>query len=171
MKELEKVRLFKYMTPQEVSWMLVRWQSREVPEGSVIVKEGTTGDEMFIIESGRVEIYLVRGDVVLLLTELQESFFFGEMSIMTDKPRSVTVKAKTDTRLLVLKKRDFTDVVNENPKVAAKFLQAMTEDLCNRILTTNRNLENYFLINQAIVDNKSFRDLYILAQKAPSSSG
>ena len=171
MKELEKVRLFKYMTPQEVSGMMVHWHAREVPEGSVIIKEGTTGDEMFIIEAGRVEIYLVRGDVVLLLTELQESFFFGEMSIMTDKPRAVTVKAKTDTRLLVLKKRDFMDVVNENPKVAAKFLLAMTEDLSNRILTTNKNLETYFLINQAIVDNKSFRDLYILAQKAPSSSG
>jgi CRP/FNR family cyclic AMP-dependent transcriptional regulator len=170
-KELEKVRLFKYMTPQEVSWMLVRWQTREVLEGSVIIKEGTTGDEMFIIESGRVEIYLVRGDVVLLMTELQESFFFGEMSIMTDKPRSVTAKAKTDTRLLVLKKHDFLDVVNENPKVAAKFLLAMTEDLSNRIIATNKNLENYFLINQAIVDNKSFKDLYILAQKAPSSSG
>lgn len=171
MKELEKVKLFKYLTPQEVSWMLVKWQAREVPEGTVIIKEGSTGDEMFIIESGRVEINLVRGDVVLLLTELQESSFFGEMSILTNKPRSATVKAKTAVRLLVLKKKDFMDIVNDNPKVAAKFLLAMGEDLCNRIITTNSNLENYFLINQAIVDNKSFRDLYILAHKAPSSSG
>lgn len=171
MKELEKVKLFKYLTPQEVSWMLVKWQAREVPEGTVIIKEGSTGDEMFIIESGRVEINLVRGDVVLLLTELQESSFFGEMSILTNKPRSATVKAKTAVRLLVLKKNDFMDIVNDNPKVAAKFLLAMGEDLCNRIITTNSNLENYFLINQAIVDNKSFRDLYILAHKAPSSSG
>ena len=151
--------------------MLVKWQAREVPEGTVIRKEGSTGDEMFIIETGRVEINLVRGDVVLLLTELQESSFFGEMSILTNKPRSATVKAKTDVRLLVLKKQDFMDIVNENPRVAAKFLLAMGEDLCNRIILTNSNLENYFLINQAIVDNKSFRDLYILAQKAPSSSG
>ena len=151
--------------------MLVKWQAKEVPEGTVIIKEGSTGDEMFIIESGRVEINLVRGDVVLLLTELQESSFFGEMSILTSKPRSATVKAKTAVRLLVLKKQDFMDIVNDNPKVAAKFLLAMGEDLCNRIITTNSNLENYFLINQAIVDNKSFRDLYILAHKAPSSSG
>ncbi len=171
MKELEKVKLFKYLTPQEVSWMLVKWQAREIPEGTVIIKEGSTGDEMFIIETGRVEINLVRGDVVLLLTELQESSFFGEMSILTNKPRSATVKAKTAVRLLVLKKQDFMDIVNDNPKVAAKFLLAMGEDLCNRIITTNSNLENYFLINQAIVDNKSFRDLYILAHKAPSSSG
>jgi CRP-like cAMP-binding protein len=171
MKELEKVKLFRYLTPQEISWMLVKWQSREVPEGTVIIKEGSTGNEMFIIESGRVEINLVRGDVVLLLTELQETSFFGEMSILTSKPRSATVKAKTDVRLLVLKKEDFMEILNENPKVAAKFLLAMGEDLCNRIITTNTNLENYFLINQAIVDNKSFRDLYILAHKAPSSSG
>lgn len=171
MKELEKVKLFRYLTPQETDWMLAKWQPRDVPEGTVIIKEGTTGDEMFIIEAGRVEINLIRGDVVLLLTELQESSFFGEMSILTSKPRSATVKAKTDVRLLVLRKQELTDIINENPKVAAKFLLAMGEDLCNRIIATNANLENYFLINQAIVDNKSFRDLYILAHKAPSSSG
>ena len=106
MKELEKVKLFRYLTPQEISWLLVKWRPKEIPEGSIIIKEGTTGDEMYLIETGRVEIYLIRGDVVLLLTELQESSFFGEMSILTDKPRSATVKAKTDVRLLVLKKQD-----------------------------------------------------------------
>jgi CRP/FNR family cyclic AMP-dependent transcriptional regulator len=171
MKDLAKVRLFKYMTPQEVSWMLPKWQPREVSEGTEIIKEGTTGDEMFIIETGRVEICLMRGDVVLLITELQESCFFGEISILTNKPRSVTAKAKTNGRLLVLRRQDLMDIADENPKIATKFLLAMVEDLCNRIIITNKNLENYFLINQAIVDNKSFRDLYILAHKAPSSSG
>ncbi|MBE0433757.1 cyclic nucleotide-binding domain-containing protein [candidate division WOR-3 bacterium] len=171
MKDLEKVSLFKHMTSQEVSWMLPKWQPMDVPEGAVIIKEESMGDEMFIIETGRVELYLVRGDVVLLLTGLQEPLFFGEMSFLTGQPRSFTVKAKTDARLHVLHKQDFIEIVNENPKIAAKFLLAMVEDLCNRITVTNRNIENYFLINQAVVDNKSFRDLYIFAHKAPSSSG
>ena len=171
MKDMTKVVLFKHLTPQELDWMLVKWKTRNVAENSIIIKEGTASDEMYIIESGRVEVYLTRGDVVLSLSELQETSFFGEMALITNKPNSTTVKAKTECRLLVLKKQDFMDIVNENPKVAAKFLLAMGEDLCNRIITTNTNLENYFLINQAIVDNKSFRDLYILAHKAPSSSG
>lgn len=171
MKDVIKVRLFKYLTPQEVDWLLVKWKMRIVSENTVIVKEGTTGDEMYIIESGRVEVYLTRGDVVLLLSELQEASFFGEMALLTDKPRSATVKSKTDCRLLTLKKQDFMDIVSENSKVAAKFLLAMGEDLCNRIMATNANLENYFLINQAIVDNESFRNLYILTHRAPSSSG
>lgn len=166
-----KVRLFKYLTPQEVDWLLVKWKTKNVSEGTVIIKESTVGDEMFIIDSGRVEVFLTRGDVVLLLSELQETSFFGEMALLTDKPRSATVKAKTDCRLLTLKKQDFMEIVGENPKVAAKFLLAMGEDLCNRIMVTNANLENYFLINQAIVDNESFRNLYILTHKAPSSSG
>lgn len=171
MKDLTKVKLFKYLTPQEIDWMLVKWKARNVPENTVIVKEGTTGDEMYIIESGRVEVYLTRGDVVLLLSELQDASFFGEMSLLTDKPRSATVKSKTECRLLTLRKQNFMEIVSENPKVAAKFLLAMGEDLCNRIMATNANLENYFLINQAIVDNESFRNLYILTHKAPSSSG
>lgn len=171
MKDMTKVRLFKYLTPQEVDWMLVKWKMRDIQENTVIIKEGTTGDEMYIIESGQVEVYLTRGDVVLLLSELQEASFFGEMALLTDKPRSATVKAKTTCRLLTLKKQDLMNILSENPKVTAKFLLAMGEDLSNRIMATNSNLENYFLINQAIVDNESFRNLYILTHKAPSSSG
>lgn len=171
MKDLSTVLLLKYLSPQEINWMLVKWRPREIAKDTVIIKEGTTGDEMYIIESGQVEVLLTRGDLVLILSELGESSFFGEMALLTDKPRSATVKAKTDCRVLALKKSDFMDIVNENPKVAAKFLLAMGEDLSNRIMTTNANLENYFLINQAIVDNESFRNLYILTHKAPSSSG
>ena len=71
MKDMTKVRLFKHLTPQEIDWMLVKWKTRDIQENTVIIKEGTTGDEMYIIESGRVEVYLTRGDVVLLLSELQ----------------------------------------------------------------------------------------------------
>lgn len=171
MKDFSKVTLFKYLTPQEVDWMLAKWRSREITKDMVIIKEGTIGDEMYIIESGRVEVFLTRGDLVLMLSELQESSFFGEMALLTDRPRSATVKAKTECHLLVLKKQDLAEIINENPKVAAKFLLAMGEDLSNRIIATNANLENYFLINQAIVDNESFRNLYILTHRAPSSSG
>lgn len=171
MKDFAQVALFKYLTPQEISWMIVKWHSREVPKDTVIIKEGTTGDEMFIIESGRVEVFLTRGDLVLMLTELQDFSFFGEMALLTDKPRSATVKALSDCRLLSLKQSDLNEIINENPKVAAKFLMAMGENLSNRIMATNANLENYFLINQAIVDNESFRNLYILTHKAPSSNG
>ena len=171
MKDMTKVGLFKYLTPQEIDWMLIKWKTKPVSENSIVVKEGTSGDEMFVIESGRVEVYLTRGDVVLLLTELPEASFFGEMALITDRPRSASVKAKTDCRLLALKKEDFTSIIAENPKVAAKFLLALSEDLCNRILAANTNLENHFLVNQAIVDNESFRSLYILTHKAPSSSG
>ena len=171
MKDVTKVSLFKYLTPQEVDWMLVKWKKKNISESTIIIKEETIGDEMYIIESGRVEVYLTRGDVVLLLSELQEASFFGEMALLTDKPRSATVKAQTDCRLLILRKQDFMDIVSENAKVAAKFLLAMGEDLCNRILATNTNLENYFLINKAIVDNESFRNLYILTHRAPSSRG
>ena len=171
MKDMTKVILFKYLTPQELDWMLVKWKTRNVTENTIVIKEGTTSDEMYIVESGSVEVFITRADVILSLSELQETSFFGEMTLLTETPNSTTVKAKTDCRLLVLKKQDFMDIVDENPKVAAKFLRAMGEDLCNRIMTTNVNLENHFLVNQAIVDNESFRKLYILTHRAPSSSG
>ena len=171
MKEKAKAIVFKYLTPQEVSWMLTKWQPRNESENSIILKEGTASDEIFIIDAGQVELFLTRNEVVLSLSRLQESSFFGEISFLTDKPSPATVKAKTDCRLRVLKKQDFMEIINENSKIAAKFLLALSESLCNQITVTNVNLENYFLANQTIVDNESFRKLYILTHKAPSSSG
>jgi CRP-like cAMP-binding protein len=171
MKEKVKAVLFKNLTPQEISWLQIRFRPRRLAANTIIFKEGTVGDEIYVIESGQVEVFLTRGEVVLSLSELQEPSFFGELSFLTDKPHFVTVKAKTDCHLSVLKKEGFMEVVEENPKVAAKFLMALAESLCNQITTTNINLEKYFLVNQAIVDNESFRKLYILTHKAPSSSG
>ena len=126
---------------------------------------------MFIIKSGRVEVFLTRGKVFLLLSEIHEPMFFGEIAFLANRTHWTTFKAKTDCQFLVLKKQDFVNIIDENPRIAAKFLRALGEGLGNQIIATNINLENYFLINQDIVDNELFKKLYILTQKALSSSG
>ncbi len=151
--------------------MLTKWQPHNITENTIILKQGAEGDEMFIIDSGRVEVYLTHGEVVFLLSELQEPSFFGELVFLTGKPCMINVKAKTDCRLLGLKRGDFLEIVDENPKVAAKFLLAIAEELSNQVVTTNGNVENHFLVNQKVVDNELFKKLYILTHQALSSSG
>ena len=171
MKEKATSLLFKHLTPQEISWMLTKWQPHNISESTIIIKQGTEGDEMFIIDSGRVEVYLTHGEVVFLLSELGEPSFFGELAFLTGKPRMINVKARTDCRLLGLKKQDFLEIIDENPKVAAKFLLAIAENLSNQVVTANSNVENHFLVNQKIVDNELFKKLYILTHQALSSRG
>lgn len=167
----KKIALFKYLSKEEIDFVLSKFKKRVVKEDTVLFKEGTQGDELFLIESGTVEILLTRGEITILLAELKEPSFFGEMALLTEKTRSATVRTKSECNFLVMKKQALMDIYENNPEIAAKLLLAIGEILSERIISSNKNLENYFLINRAIVDNEEFRRLYILSHKAPSSNG
>ncbi len=166
------VDLFKYLTLEELTTITRKLERKEFNAGDIIFNEGSPGGELYIIEKGRVEVSLVRGDMVIVLAELGEYGFFGEMALLTEHHRSATVKTLDDTIVHVLHKSDFQYFFQKEAEIATKFLLALAESLANRILVTNANVETYFLINRAIVDNEQFRQLYSVIHKtAPSSSG
>ncbi|MDI6739056.1 MAG: cyclic nucleotide-binding domain-containing protein [Candidatus Edwardsbacteria bacterium] len=161
---LKKVVLFKYLSPSELDSLASRLQKRESAKGAVVFKEGSEGQEMFLITKGEIEISITRNDSKLVLAELGESSFFGEMALITDKPRTATAIALVDSEAYILSKTEFQGLLVKEPQLMARLLMAMAEILCQRIQATNENLETYFLINRAIVDNEQFRRLYIHSQ-------
>ncbi|HSB35407.1 MAG TPA: cyclic nucleotide-binding domain-containing protein, partial [Thermoanaerobaculia bacterium] len=72
-----------------------------VPAGTVVFSEGDVGTEMYVVQSGTVEVFkrAGRGEEKLLAT-LEKGDFFGEMSILEDVPRTATARAKTDCELV-----------------------------------------------------------------------
>jgi CRP/FNR family cyclic AMP-dependent transcriptional regulator len=158
---LKKVFLFKYLSPTELDALHDRLEKRAVPKGEKVFNEGSQGNEMYLITKGEVEISISRNESKLVLAELQESSFFGEMALITDKPRTATAVAMVDSDIYVLTKEEFQRLLVKDPQLSARILLAIAEILCDRIQSTNENLETYFLINRAIVDNEQFRRLYI----------
>ena len=68
------------------------------PMGDIIFSEGEIGTEMFIIQSGVVELFTsIAGDMRVLAT-LEKGDFFGEMSVLEDLPRTASARAKTASR-------------------------------------------------------------------------
>jgi len=158
---LKKVVLFKYLSPAELESLESKLEKRKVAKDTAIFQEGTVGNEMYLITSGEVEISIKRNDSKLVLAELGESSFFGEMALITDKPRTATATALIDSEMYALSKEEFQRLLMKEPQLSARMLLAISEILCDRIQSTNENLETYFLINRAIVDNEQFRRLYI----------
>ncbi len=68
----------------------------ELKAGEVIFEEGDAGDEMFVIQSGTVEIVKKRKGVEKPLATLEKGDFFGEMSILENLPRTAKARAVTD---------------------------------------------------------------------------
>ena len=100
---------------------------REYADGEPICREGEPGDRMYVIQSGRAAVLLREDGAEVEVAELKSGDIFGEMSIFDRKPRSATVCAKGRARVLTLDKRAFLRGVHEDPSLAYRILQGMSE--------------------------------------------
>jgi type IV pilus assembly protein PilB len=128
---LQKIRMFSALSYEECLMMESRLKPREFAPFQTIVKEGGPGDSMFFINSGGVEVR--RRDpntgIDFLLTELKAGACFGEMALLTGKPRAATVAATEPTMCSVLEQAEFEDLVLSNPKISLALSRVLAERL------------------------------------------
>ena len=86
---------------------------RHYPAGSVIVRRGETGDCMYFVAAGEVEIQLAPQPI-----RLGPGEFFGEIALLTGGPRTATVVAVQRCALLVLDIVDFRQLIGRQPDLA-----------------------------------------------------
>jgi CRP/FNR family transcriptional regulator, cyclic AMP receptor protein len=111
------------------------------PKGSVLFREGDEGREMFVIRSGEVAISKTVRDVEKQLSTLGPGEFFGEMSIITSKPRTATATVLTDAQLLVIDPRTFETMLRSNGEIAVRIIKM----LASRLAEADAQIENLLL--------------------------
>lgn len=120
---------------------LIERFGRNVTAGQVLFHEGEPGREMFVIQSGKVRLVRnIRGQEKLL-AELGAGEFFGEMSIINDKPRTATATVVEDAQLLVLDPKTFEAMIKANTEIAVR----MIKKLAKRLDDANGQIENLLL--------------------------
>ncbi len=95
-------------------------------DGEVVVRQGEVGDSMFVIQEGRVGVYLERDGEEVLLAEPGAGEIIGEMAIFEHKPRSATVRALGQSRILTIDRKNFMRRVSEDPSLAFRILETMS---------------------------------------------
>ena len=100
-------------------------ETKSVPAGTVIFKEGETGNEMFGIVEGEVELAAPAG----IVAKLGPDDIFGEMAIIDHQTRMATATATTDTVLAVIDRQRFLWLVHETPTFALQVMRTMAERL------------------------------------------
>ena len=128
---LQKIDLFSALSQDECEIIEKKLKGREYPPNQIIVKEGGPGDSMFFINSGLVEVRKRDSNtgIEFLLTELKAGACFGEMSLLTGKPRSATARALEPTLCAVLESKDFEELILQNPKVAMQLSRVLADRL------------------------------------------
>lgn len=99
---------------------------KEYKEGDVIVRQGETGDCMFEILEGKVEVLQVREGKEVRLAVLDKGDFFGEMSIFEKEVRSATVRAMGKVRALTIDKKTLLRRISEDPTLAFRIVERMS---------------------------------------------
>jgi uncharacterized membrane protein len=103
---------------------------KTVAQNTRLFRRGETGNAMYLIESGRVRISIRDDDKQeVILAELAQGDFFGEMSLIDGRQRSADAQVIEDSRLAVLSRDAFLSFVRTNPDVALEMLSALTDRL------------------------------------------
>ena len=100
---------------------------RVYADGEVIVRQGEPGDCMYVVQQGRVEVVQETEAGPHVLATLGDGEFFGEMAIFDRSPRSATVRAQGEVRLLTVDKGTFLRRISEDPSLAFRMVKKMSQ--------------------------------------------
>jgi CRP/FNR family cyclic AMP-dependent transcriptional regulator len=102
---------------------------KEFPKGTVLFREGDPGKEMFVLQSGRVAITKRVRDVEKVLAILGPGEFFGEMAIISNRPRVASALVQDDAKVLVIDPKTFEGMIRGNSEIAVRMIKKLAERL------------------------------------------
>ncbi|MBN1496247.1 MAG: cyclic nucleotide-binding domain-containing protein [Spirochaetes bacterium] len=114
--------------------------TRRYKDNTMIFCEYEPGEELFIIQAGKVKITKIVNEEVLLAV-LKAGDIFGEMAILDNKPRSASAITFGDVEVMAINKSNFETMVKSQPQLATRLIQLLSE----RIWTAYRQLENLII--------------------------
>jgi CRP-like cAMP-binding protein len=97
--------------------------------GEVIIRENDLGETAYVINQGQVEVSKESHGQKVPLAYLGAGETFGEMSMIDEKPRSATVTAVTETLVCEMRRDDFFNSFQTDPKMALQLLKVLFERL------------------------------------------
>jgi|SRR5208283_585008 len=110
---------------------------KKISANTVLFHEGDQGEDMYIIQSGKVKISKRIRGVEKTLATLEKGEFFGEMAILNDKPRSATAETIEDCEMLSIDRKTFDTLIRGNAEIAVRFIKR----LADRLRETNEQME------------------------------
>ena len=143
-EKLKKISIFKKFSEDNIALEKLSGIIRVVkfPKSAFIIKEGEQGDEMFILNVGRVSIEKrTLQDESYTVVELTDDMhvFFGELAMMDDDVRSASVVAVTDCECFKIKKADFEKLGDEDTKIGLYVTREVAKILSKRLRNANKD--------------------------------
>jgi putative oxidoreductase len=114
----------------QVEKLKIEQVGREVciPAGVRIVKQGEIAQKFYVVVSGKLKVYRETDDGIRTdLTVMGPGAYFGEVALVTHKPRSASVEAVEESTLLEISEEEFDTVLDQNPKLARQIISSLAQ--------------------------------------------
>ncbi|MFH1760324.1 MAG: cyclic nucleotide-binding domain-containing protein, partial [bacterium] len=131
---LKKTSIFSGVSTEDLKAIAAIGQENSCEKNTLIVREGDSGDSLFLIKSGSVRVTKGSGQNEVSLALLPAGSFFGDMVLFEDAPRSANCYADTDCKLLKLQRDDLIEVIMQHPRIAIELFKIMG----NRLREANK---------------------------------
>ena len=122
---LKRAPLFEGLSKKELAELARVTDDLKVEQGTVLCREGKVGREFFVIVDGTAEVTKAGKR----LAGLQGGDFVGEIALLKTSKRTATVTASSPLRCFILTQSAFRRVLEENPAVQLKVMQALADRL------------------------------------------
>jgi CRP/FNR family cyclic AMP-dependent transcriptional regulator len=121
---LKRVPIFEGLDKRELERIAASMKQRTFQAGDKVTTEGQGGVGFFVIEDGEAKV-TIHGDE---RRRLGPGDYFGEVALLTDRPRTATITAESDLRCYGMTSWDFKPLVETHGSIAWKLLQAMAKN-------------------------------------------
>lgn len=127
---LHSIPMFEGLDPDDLDALAAGLAERRFKAGELIISQGDTGTEMYIVASGHVNIHLAGEDSRRVsLKDITRGEYFGELALFDDKPRSASALATTDAVLVELSRDKLSAYLETRPRAAMSILRTTSERL------------------------------------------
>jgi CRP-like cAMP-binding protein len=127
---LKGIQIFEGLSVGEMAAIASVTEETAYPAGEIVIREGEAGETMYMIVSGQVSVHKKKEkEEEIELDRINPGDYFGEMALFEDEVRSATIRTVEASRLLVLHKREFEEIVREYPQIALHICKVLSHRL------------------------------------------
>lgn len=130
----EKIPIFAGLSPEALQFLTGKAKPVTIAADEFVVREGETGNRMFIIRSGAVKVWKGKADQSQVeIARLEAGDFFGEMCILETLPRAASIQAAQESSLCALSSIAFYDLYRAMPEQYSILVLNIARDLSRRV--------------------------------------
>ena len=135
-----KIPLFSDLSERYRKLVLTLSRRVNAQKGTLVCKEGTLSDTMFILLSGKLSVRIEGSGTIAIINPVST---IGEMGVFTDEKRSASVIALTDCALFVIKSEELNKLMDSEPRLGSKLKSKVIQIMADRLQEHNARIREY----------------------------